>query len=166
MSNDQLIDWSTELEMGIHEIDEQHRMLVDILNEFYEAIQQHKGTAVAEGILERLADYTRIHFAVEESMMRLLDYPDYQEHKRLHDELIETLKDLTVKFASGKRSVNFELIHFLKLWLTKHIQESDMDYTAYFLSRGVVAQPNHSLEQGNKGEGFSIKNMWSKLWRE
>jgi hemerythrin len=158
-----LIDWNGELEMGIHEIDEQHRMLVDILNEFYDAIRHQKGSQKAGSILERLADYTRIHFAVEESMMRLLDYHDYQEHKRLHDELIETLKELTIKFASGRRSVNFELIHFLKLWLTKHIQESDMDYTGYFLARGVVAMPSRSLQQGDE-KGFSIKGMWSKLW--
>lgn len=163
--SEHLIEWGEELEMGIHEIDEQHHMLVDILNEFYEAIHEHKGTETCERILERLADYTRIHFAVEESMMRLLDYPDYQEHKRLHDELIETLKDLTVKFASGKKSVNFELIHFLRMWLTKHIQESDMDYTAYFLARGVVAKPSASLESA-KTDGFSIKKMWSKLWNE
>ncbi len=162
---ERLIDWDGELEMGIHEIDEQHRMLVDILNEFHEAIHQHKGTDVAERILERLADYTRIHFAVEESMMRLLDYPDYPEHKRLHDELIETLKDLTVKFASGKKSVNFELIHFLKMWLTKHIQENDMAYTSYFLSRGVVAKPTNTHNE-ERVDGFSIKKMWSKLWNE
>ena len=76
-----LIDWNDELEMGIHEIDEQHRMLVDILNKFYDAIRHHKGTQTAGGILERLADYTRIHFAVEESMMRLLDYADYQNSR-------------------------------------------------------------------------------------
>ena len=162
---DPLIEWNNELEMGIHEIDQQHHMLVNILNEFHEAIHQHKGTDVAEGILERLADYTRIHFAVEESMMRLLDYPDYDEHKRHHDELIETLKDLTVKFASGKKSVNFELIHFLKLWLTKHIQESDMAYTGYFLERGVVAKPSNN-GKGENVDGFSIKKMWSKLWNE
>jgi len=163
--SEHLIEWTNELEMGIHEIDEQHHMLVDILNEFYQAIHQRKGTAVAEQILERLADYTRIHFAVEESMMRLLDYPDYEEHKRLHDELIETLKDLTVRFASGKHSVNFELIHFLKLWLTKHILESDMDYTEHFLTRGVVAKPKKSLQKSS-GDGFSIKKMWASIWSE
>jgi ferredoxin len=83
----------------------------------------------------------------------------------LNDELIETLKDLTVKFASGKKSVNFELIHFLKLWLTKHIQESDMAYTGYFLERGVVAKPSNS-GKGENVDGFSIKKMWSKLWNE
>lgn len=156
-----LIPWSDDLRMGIHEIDEQHHMLVDILNEFHDAIHHQKGTEKAAAILERLADYTRIHFAVEESIMRLLDYPDYRAHKALHDELIEQLMELAVKFAAGKKSVNFELLHFLRQWLTKHIQEDDMAYKEHFLSRGVVAT---SPKQSDAEDGFTIKKMWSKLW--
>ena len=37
-----LIVWNDKLEMGIHEIDEQHRILVDILNKFHDAIHPHK----------------------------------------------------------------------------------------------------------------------------
>lgn len=154
-----LVEWNDSLNMGIQEIDQQHRMLVDILNEFNEALHQHQGTEKASIILERLADYTRIHFAVEESIMRLLDYPDYQPHKALHDELIAQLMDLAVKFAAGKKSVNFELLHFLKRWLTHHIQEEDMAYKEHFLSHGVVAgTETRSDDQG------ALKKVWSRLW--
>ncbi len=158
-----LIEWNDELSVGIHEIDQQHHMLVDILNEFHDAIQQHKGTDVASAILERLADYTRIHFAVEESIMRLLAYPDYRAHKALHDELIEQLMELAVKFAAGKKSVNFELLHFLRIWLTRHIQEDDMAYRDHFLRHGVVAKADEE-QKVDAEDGFSIKKMWSKLW--
>ncbi len=133
-----LIVWNEELETGIDSIDEQHQQLVDILNEFYAATQQHEGPEVGAAILERLGEYTRVHFTVEESVMRLLDYPDYDAHKALHDELLETFRSLAAKYASGKRSANFELIHFLKLWLVKHIQKSDMEYTHFYRTRGLL----------------------------
>ncbi|HAO33296.1 MAG TPA: hemerythrin, partial [Candidatus Competibacteraceae bacterium] len=41
------------------------------------------------------------------------------------------------KLEEGKGSLNFELAHFLKLWLTKHIMEVDKRYVAYFLSQGI-----------------------------
>ena len=149
MSN--FIEWSDDLSVGIEEIDQQHRALVGILNEFHDAIHHHKGTAVASQILKRLADYTLIHFAVEEGMMRLLDYPGYAEHKAEHDDLIEEIQMLSSKLESGKKSVSFELIHFLKGWITNHIQESDREYIPHFVSCGIKQKQIHESESGWMG---------------
>ena len=149
MSN--LIEWSDELSVGIEEIDQQHRALVGILNEFHDAIHNHKGSEVAKQIIKRLTDYTLIHFAVEEGMMRLLDYPDYEEHKDEHDSLIEEIQLLSAKLDSGKKSVSFELLHFLKVWLTKHIQESDRQYIPHFISHGIKSEQANKAEQGWMG---------------
>ncbi|MCB1776795.1 MAG: hemerythrin family protein [Candidatus Competibacteraceae bacterium] len=145
------IEWSSALSMGIEEIDAQHKVLVDLLNEVHEAIQQRHGMEVIDKIIERLDEYTRIHFAVEESLMRILHYPEYESHKEEHDQLIEQLNRFRVKLREGKSSISFELAHFLKLWLTKHIMESDMRYSPYF------------LEQGIKPE-LSKKSWVQKLW--
>jgi hemerythrin len=149
MSN--LIEWSDKLSVGIEEIDQQHRVLVGMLNEFHDAIHHHKGSEVARQIIKRLTDYTLIHFAVEEGMMRLLDYPDYEEHKEEHDALIEEIQQLSAKLVSGKKSVNFELLHFLKVWLTKHIQESDRHYIPHFLSHGIKSQQLNKVDHGWMG---------------
>ena len=149
MSN--LIDWSDDLSVGIEEIDQQHRILVGMLNELHEAIHQHKGTEATTQILKRLADYTLIHFSVEEGMMRLLDYPDYDEHKAEHDNLIEEIQELQTKVAAGKKSVNFELLHFLKLWLSNHIQESDRHYIPHFMSHGIKSTQANKAEKGWMG---------------
>lgn len=37
------VEWSTELSVGIEEIDAQHQVLVDLLNQVHEAIQQRQG---------------------------------------------------------------------------------------------------------------------------
>ncbi|RLJ19004.1 hemerythrin [bacterium endosymbiont of Escarpia laminata] len=129
--------WSDSLSVGIEEIDEQHKILVNLINRMHQAIHERHGSDVVKGILAELADYTRIHFAVEESLMRILNYPGYDEHKEIHDELLGHVVELIEKVESGKTAIGFELLHFLKTWLTKHIMEEDMRYTGFFLAAGA-----------------------------
>ena len=133
------IEWSDNLSVGIEEIDEQHKVLIELINRMHEAIEQKHGSDVVLEILAELTDYTKIHFAVEESLMRILGYPGYEEHKDIHDELLEQVSELQKKVASGNTAISFELMHFLKSWLSKHIMEEDMQYTGFFLAAG--AQP-------------------------
>lgn len=141
-ASEDLVIWSDELSVGIEEIDSQHKVLVDLLNELHRAIVGHHGSEAAHRILAELLEYTRIHFAVEESLMRILGYPDYEEHKHHHELLLNEVRMLSRKLAEGKKSVNFELLHFLKMWLTRHIMEEDQQYTPFFLSKGV--QQSHA----------------------
>jgi hemerythrin len=146
------VEWSNELSVGIEEIDAQHQVLVDLLNQVHEAIQQRQGIEVARDIIQRLDEYTRVHFAVEESLMRILHYPEYERHREEHDRLIEQLNGFHDKLDAGKGSLNFELAHFLKSWLTKHIMEVDKRYVSHFLAQGI--QPELS------------KSSWTqRLWR-
>jgi len=146
------VEWSETLSVGIEEIDEQHKVLVEMVNKMHEAIHQRHGSDVVIAILSDLTDYTRIHFAVEESLMRILGFQGYEEHKAVHEELLHSVQDLQEKVASGKKSIGFELMHFLKTWLTKHIMEEDMQYSSFFLSAG--AQPK-----------LSKKSWIKRLWR-
>jgi hemerythrin len=150
MSN--FVEWSDALSVGIEEIDEQHKVLVDLVNKMHEAIHQRHGSEVVNSILSDLADYTRIHFAVEESLMRILNYPGYEAHKEIHEELLHAVVDLQEKVATGKKSIGFELMHFLKTWLTKHIMDEDMQYSGFFIASG--AQPK-------LGKKSWIKRLWS-----
>ncbi len=131
------VEWSDSLSVGIEEIDEQHKILVNLINRMHQAIHERHGSDAVKGILAELADYTRIHFAVEESLMRILNYPGYEEHKEIHEELLGHVVELIEKVESGKTAIGFELLHFLKTWLTRHIMEEDMQYTGFFLAAGA-----------------------------
>ena len=146
------VEWSDALSVGIEEIDEQHKVLVELVNRMHQAIHERHGSDVVKGILAELVDYTRIHFAVEESLMRILDYPGYEAHKIVHEELFKHVIQLQTKVESGKTSIGFELMHFLKNWLTKHIMEEDMEYSSFFLNAG--AKPKLAKKSW-------IKRLWS-----
>jgi len=134
------LQWSEEISVGVEELDEQHKLLISLINDLHDAMQTRRSHEVMQEIMLRLTEYTRIHFAVEESLMRILAYPGYEEHKLQHEELIKTVIDLANKLKSGKANVSFALMHFLKSWLTKHIMESDKQYTDHFLSAGAQAR--------------------------
>jgi hemerythrin len=131
------VEWSDDLSVGIEEIDDQHKVLVGLVNEMHEAIHRRHGSEAVRVVLAKLADYTRIHFAVEESLMRILGYPDYEIHKAQHEQLIEHMLELQHKVDTGKTAIGFELMHFLKVWLTKHIMESDREYSDFFIQAGA-----------------------------
>ncbi len=130
------IEWSDDFSVGIQEIDEQHKVLVGILNELSEAIDDRRGTEVRNVIIDRLLEYTRIHFTVEESLMRILGYPKYEEHKHEHERLISQVIDFISKITSDNMS-SYELLFFLRSWLLNHIMKSDKAYEEHFLKMGV-----------------------------
>ena len=157
MSTGKFIEWSNELSVGIEEIDDQHRILVDLLNQVHEAIQKRRGAEVAGGVIQQLEEYTRVHFAVEESLMRILHYPDYEGHKADHDRLVEHLADLREKLKTGKGAISVELAQFLKAWLTKHILEVDKRYVPFFLAQGIHPELSKSRSW--------TKSFWHSLGR-
>ena len=138
------VEWSNELCVGIEEIDSQHKVLVDLLNEVHEAIQRGRTLEATRDIIARLDEYARVHFAVEESLMRILHYPDYERHKEEHDQLVARLAGLHAKLDEGKGALGFELAQLLKHWLTKHIMEVDQRYVSHFLARGISPELSKS----------------------
>ncbi len=134
-----LVEWHDGLSVGIEEIDEQHRILVDLLNELNQALIDGRSGTACRDILDRLAQYTRIHFTTEESLMRLLHYPQYERHQQEHQRLLDEMKNLQGELDRGEL-ITFELMEFLKNWLTKHIAEVDRRYTGHFLQQGIKPQ--------------------------
>jgi hemerythrin len=159
--------WSNEYSVGIAEIDEQHKTLFTLIDRLHQAIMHREGSKVCGGILNELVDYTRIHFSLEQTLMRIGGYPDYEEHCGLHKALVDEVEALQHKIASGQAAISFELLQFLRNWLTKHILGEDMKYGRYFKTNGHAQQQNvdewtdRSREAMNK---HKKKSSWWKFW--
>ena len=123
-----LISWHNSFSVNNEIIDSQHKKLIDIINHFYEVFKRKGNIEEIEQILAELKDYTKYHFSAEESIMEKAGYPDLEEHKRSHNQLVEKIVDIEKKFLDRKITVNFEMMTFLRLWLTNHILEEDKLY--------------------------------------
>ena len=155
----ELFEWSDGYSVGVQEIDEQHKELVGLLNQLHTAIHEHHGSEASRRILDELADYTRTHFMVEESLMRVSNYPEFENHKRNHEELIAQVQALQEKLDSGQAAITFELLHFLKVWLTRHINEADKHFGDFFTQQRGAAEWSPQVEQTMKK-----KKWWWKFW--
>ena len=75
------IKWSKELELGIPEIDEQHKKLIDLINLFYTEPEESKKV---ERFLTELEDYINYHFSYEEAFMEKIGFPELPTHRKAH----------------------------------------------------------------------------------
>jgi hemerythrin-like metal-binding protein len=73
-----------------------------------------------------------MHFALEESMMRKLSYPDLDRHIEEHRAFNADIHDLAQKSLRRKSGVSQEAIAIAHKWLTEHIMSMDQDYAAFF----------------------------------
>ncbi len=129
--------WSSELEVGIAQIDEQHRWLVDRTNQLYDRLAGAEPDAAEIGeLLDGLMDYTMNHFIVEEEIFQRLGYPQTVEHKAQHDRFTAQIMDLLQRHDAGERSGN-ETLDLLAGWLVHHILKVDKAYVAFFRANGV-----------------------------
>lgn len=133
-----MVQWSREYSVGIQEIDEQHRVWIALINELYVALAQKDTHAKIGAVLNRLVDYTKIHFALEESLMRIFAYPGYEAHKRIHDALVRQVVEVVEKYQAGDGRIGMELLFLLRDWLLDHIKEKDTGYAPYLIKQGVL----------------------------
>jgi methyl-accepting chemotaxis protein len=123
-----LIRWKPEYSVNVPKMDEQHKRLVGLINRLYAGLKTGKANEVLAGILEELVDYTKTHFAAEESFLQMHRYEGLEEQRRLHARLIEQVEDIRDRYAQGY-SLGTETINFLKNdWLMKHILHVDTRY--------------------------------------
>lgn len=133
-----LMNWNDKMSVGIEVFDADHKKLIAMLNDLFDAVQAGKGKDVLGKILDGLVDYTKMHFSREEQMMQKHSYVDYAAHKKEHDDLAKQVLDVQKKYQSGQTAtLSMEVMNFLKNWLVKHIQGTDKKYGPFLNTKGV-----------------------------
>jgi hemerythrin-like metal-binding protein len=130
------LNWSENLSVKIPSIDTQHKELLRMLNELFDAMQQGQGKVVMGKVLDGLIGYTATHFATEEKLFDRHDYPDSEAHKQQHKKLVEKVNAFHEAFQAGNTKVSAELMQFLKEWLMNHILGADKLYSGFLVKRG------------------------------
>jgi hemerythrin-like metal-binding protein len=131
------ITWNKSLSVQIDSIDEQHKKLIDLINSFYENINQGSNKEKISEMIRSLKNYTIFHFSTEEKYMKKFDYPEFNNHKLEHDKFIESVLNFEERYKSGKLLLSIEITSFIKDWITNHIMGTDKRYSDYFIKHGV-----------------------------
>jgi hemerythrin len=120
------ISWTEELSVGVAELDDQHKRLVDLINVL--AGPQLPPDQLAEAA-QATVEYAARHFNDEES--HILDAaPELVgEHFELHARFIEVAYDFLHRLAEGRADgLQAEMFAYLSDWLIHHIRDEDRKY--------------------------------------
>lgn len=133
-----LVAWSDDFNLGMEEIDAQHSILIDLINQVWVAVVKKPDRAEALRVLEELEKYTITHFTAEEIFMREIDYANFDQHKEEHTKFVARIAEEKAKVVAGG-AVTLGIIHFLKDWLINHILVADKQYAQEFKKRSEPA---------------------------
>lgn len=132
-----LMSWNANYSVGLKEVDTQHQRLVSLINDLHSAMLEGRSNEALSTVLCSLVDYTKKHFAYEETLFSQYVYPEMTKHKALHADLTAKATDLQQRVAAGSAGISIEVMNFLKGWLTTHIMGADKDYGPFLKSKGL-----------------------------
>jgi hemerythrin len=127
------VKWSDEYSMGINLIDEQHKGLIDLINELFNHVTGNKAEEKEyfQEVIEQAVQYVKFHFATEEKYMTSIGFPGYAEHKKAHEQFVLTVITTIKDFNEGNKMTLENFANFLKDWVLTHIAKVDMQYSKF-----------------------------------
>ena len=122
------IAWSQDLAIGHELIDADHQAIFGAARRLQaEIMEEEPEHSIVGEILVELIDHTGGHFAREEALMREIDFPGQEAHRREHALLMQKVNDLHRRFMDGRPNLTVEVANFIQYGLVRHIMKSDME---------------------------------------
>lgn len=123
-----LIEWTEEFSVENEIIDNQHKQLIDMINELYEAFTKSQAKEIVLEILTKMAKYTIFHFQTESKLFKKFNYSDSETHNLEHQKFVEQVLEFKKRYKKGDDLLSYDLMSFLQEWLANHIVVSDKKY--------------------------------------
>jgi len=97
------VTWSDSYSMGVKIIDDQHKGLLDFVNDLFNHASGNEAEerAYFKEVIQQAVQYIKEHFQTEEKLMVSTKYQGYAEHKKAHDEFTLTVIQSVKDFESG-----------------------------------------------------------------
>lgn len=131
------ISWDDKFFTGIRLIDDQHKTLVQLINNLHDAMMIGKGKQAVSKVIQELVDYTVSHFSTEEKFMIKYSYPWMLPHRSEHKKFVDKVSEFQKGYNEGKMSLSIEIMNFLKDWLVNHIQSTDKKLGPFLNEKGL-----------------------------
>ena len=140
-----IVIWNESYNLGIEEIDQQHRKLVDIINELNDGMEIGGSSRHVITLLDELIDYTSYHFASEERYMLLNDYDScaFNKHQANHVSFLKEIREAQNQCRMEPEKVGDKLLDFLVDWMVNHILGEDKE-----MAQAILKKPSSSFGQG------------------
>jgi hemerythrin len=132
-----LITWSHACTVGVKAMDDQHGNLMDTLNELRLMLLRSSAHEEVNEQLERLVQFTSLHFESEEQLLEQNGYPGLPEHRIAHRRLLSEIRRTVDRAEQSSHVAIGPLLVFLRDWYLNHIEGLDQQYGAWLNERGI-----------------------------
>lgn len=137
------IVWREQISVGNNIIDQDHKYLLCLVNSVELALKHEDTVECLPVYIQQLVDYTREHFAREESIQKKAQFPLIDEHKREHMRILDKLSELVKvvdDYIEKKRrdalgleeeaDLNQKIMELARHWILDHVLKEDkrMEY--------------------------------------
>jgi hemerythrin len=130
-----LVEWDDRYLIGIPQVDEQHKKLIDLTNKLYAGCLAGDDAArdyFMESVHGTVA-YVKEHFSAEEKILEVVKYPGLVEHKKAHEGFVKQIFEDVKSFERGKKFIPNVFVRYLKDWILTHIAVEDKKYAKYIM---------------------------------
>jgi hemerythrin len=121
MTGQNSLVWKSKYKIDVARIDIEHKLFLRLINSFKMALNKGRSKDTLMRIIDEIEKYASFHFTSEENLMVAINYPEYEEHRWRHQDLLDTLKIKKQSLTSFK---NFHL--FLVEWFIEHTTVEDI----------------------------------------
>lgn len=126
------VAWDSKFEIGLPQIDIQHKKLVELCNNLYHQIMIHKEKNDWKNdcvmALKECVAYVQTHFADEEKLMIASNYESYTNHKAIHTAFAKKVLEFSQSFETLSITQALQFSKFLYDWIFSHIAHEDKLY--------------------------------------
>jgi hemerythrin len=118
-------------------MDDQHGILMDTLNELRLAVVRGSNRDEVNQLMDRLIEFTRMHFWSEEQLMEKFGFPGIAEHRSEHQRLLSQIEGSARKMQHGETVHMRPLLGFLRDGYHEHMAGPDQEYGPWLNARGI-----------------------------
>lgn len=126
-----------EYGVGIKEIDDQHKKLIELIRRLLKSICYNKGDNRTVKVIDELIEYADVHFSLEEKYFRKFNYEFAKEHVKEHSRFREKMVELRESCSRDRSGTIFEAVNYLGHWFANHLNDSDRKYIKCFTENGL-----------------------------
>jgi hemerythrin len=129
--------WKSRYSVGLEEMDQQHRAIIDGLNELHEAMLSGVVNDAVAPQIDKLVSLAGSHFAAEERLMESTQFPGLAGHRAKHRELSKKVEEFIARHDQGDVVAYSQFMYFVRDWMTKHIEKEDHEYVPWLAGHGI-----------------------------
>lgn len=117
--------WNNSYSVYNTKIDEQHKKLFELAAGIEQISDKSVSKSEVKELLVGFFNYMKEHFSDEEEYMQAISYPELDEHKLIHKDIIRMMINL-IKTVKTTNDLKEKLYIAAKKWLLNHILYEDM----------------------------------------